>query len=288
MPRSAAQFSYICKRCLQAYNWRNVSSTATIPQRRAFATSSPLTTSQAIAHEEDGVERSTTGAQKRIQNVASDTSQEDKVESGAMSRRLAAATEDALFEGGRAGKKAIEEAGFSEELKQKLLEKVKSQNFRAENASAFAGIGLPSSAGRGTRDIAVGQAWTGTESTEDVVLRMLDDAHKPLKPELRGLSRDNGPVVDLRLKREPKQSSGQRLANARDRTSIYTVSKDSQMSKEEREMMRKELKDRFAPAARAMPTSFRGLEGLANERIEDAIARGQFKVEYFPFGRFTT
>jgi hypothetical protein len=42
--------------------------------------------------------------------------------------------------------------------------------------------------------------------------------------------------------------------------------------------MRKELKERFTPGARAMPNSIRGLAALANERIEDAIARGQFKV----------
>ena len=41
--------------------------------------------------------------------------------------------------------------------------------------------------------------------------------------------------------------------------------------------MRKELKERFTPGARPMPTSVQGLAALANERIEDAIARGQFR-----------
>ena len=50
------------------------------------------------------------------------------------------------------------------------------------------------------------------------------------------------------------------------------------MSDEERDKLRQELKDRFTPGARAMPNSIRGLAALANERIEDAIARGQFKV----------
>jgi hypothetical protein len=50
------------------------------------------------------------------------------------------------------------------------------------------------------------------------------------------------------------------------------------MTDKEREDMRKELKERFTPGARAMPNSIRGLAALANERIEDAIARGQFKV----------
>lgn len=41
--------------------------------------------------------------------------------------------------------------------------------------------------------------------------------------------------------------------------------------------MRKELRERFTPGARPMPTTLQGLTSLANERIEDAIARGQFK-----------
>ena len=107
---------------------------------------------------------------------------------------------------------------------------------------------------------------------------MLDDARKPLKPGLRGPAKIPSPIVDLRLKKAPSQKPGQRLANARDKSSIYAISKDSQMTDKEREDMRKELKERFTPGARAMPNSIRGLAALANERIEDAIARGQFKV----------
>jgi hypothetical protein len=199
-------------------------------------------------------------------------------EQGAMSRRLAEATEDALFEGGIAGRKAVEDAGFSEELKNKLLEKVEAAKFRSENATAFAEAGLTSSIGRGSRVIATGQPWTGSESTEDAVLRMLDDARKPLKPGLRAAAKIPSPIVDLRLKPQPKLAPGQRLANARDKTSIYAASKDSQMTAKERADLKKELKDRFTPGARPMPNSLRGLAALANERIEDAIARGQFKV----------
>ncbi|RAL68124.1 hypothetical protein DID88_008836 [Monilinia fructigena] len=136
------------------------------------------------------------------------------------------------------------------------------------------------SRGKKQGDVAVGQAWTGQEATEDTVLRMLDDdARKPLSPGLRGPGKIPSPVVDLRLKREPKQRPGQRLANARDKTSIYAISKDGQMTEEEREEMRRDLKERFTPGARAMPNSIRGLAALANERIEDAIARGQFKEQ---------
>jgi len=191
-----------------------------------------------------------------------------------MSRRLAEATEDALIEGGRGGRKAVEEAGFSDELKEKLLERIKAANSRSENAAAFSEAGMSSNVGRGSRVIATGQA------TEDTVLRMLDDARKPLKPGLGAPAKIPSPVIDLRPKREPKQRPGQRLANARDKTSIYAISKDTSMTDKEREDMRRELKERFTPGARAMPNSIRGLAALANERIEDAIARGQFKVSH--------
>jgi hypothetical protein len=49
------------------------------------------------------------------------------------------------------------------------------------------------------------------------------------------------------------------------------------MSPEEQAQVRQELKERFAPGARPMPATLHGLAALANERIEDAIARGQFR-----------
>lgn len=200
-------------------------------------------------------------------------------EQGAMSRRLSEAAEEALLEGGRSGRKAIEESGFSEELKDRILSRVTAAKFKSDNASAFAEAGLTSRVGQGSRDIAAGQAWSGEESSQDTMLRMLDDAKRPLAPGLRGRAKIPSPVVvDLRPKGQPKIKPGQRLANARDKTSIYAVSKDEQMSPEERDKMRKNLKERFGPGVGTMPNSFRGLAALANERIEDAIARGQFKV----------
>lgn len=74
-----------------------------------------------------------------------------------------------------------------------------------------------------------------------------------------------------------QKSHGERLANARDRTSVYALSQDPSLSENEREKMRKILKERFTAGARPMPGSVQGLAALANERIEDAIARGQFR-----------
>ena len=79
------------------------------------------------------------------------------------------------------------------------------------------------------------------------------------------------------MKKAVQKSHGQRLANARDRTSVYALSQDPSLSDNEKEKMRKILKERFTAGARPMPGSVQGLAALANERIEDAIARGQFK-----------
>lgn len=109
---------------------------------------------------------------------------------------------------------------------------------------------------------------------------MLNDAHKPLRgtgPPKTPTPRGPPVSVDMRMKKAVQKSHGERLANARDRTSVYALSQDPSLSENEREKMRKILKERFTAGARPMPGSVQGLAALANERIEDAIARGQFK-----------
>ncbi|KAM4059279.1 DnaJ, subfamily C [Hirsutella rhossiliensis] len=191
-----------------------------------------------------------------------------------MARRLEEATEDALLSGGASGRRAVEDAGFSDELKKKLLEKIADAQFKGQNADA----GLPPAAGQGTRHTAAAQPWTGSETTEDSVLRMLDDAHKPLKPGARG--KYQPPPVDMRLKRGPAQSPGQRAVSARDQASMYAsmgIKGSKGLSDEERDELKREFRERFQPGARSIRVSVSGLAALANERIENAIARGQFK-----------
>ncbi|KAG4271160.1 hypothetical protein FPRO04_11240 [Fusarium proliferatum] len=200
-------------------------------------------------------------------------------ELGPLAQRLEEATEEALFTGGRAGRRAVEDAGFSEELKERLLNKIEDANFKSGNASAFAEAGLSPTAGEGTRHIASAQVWTGEESTADTVLRMLDDAKKPLAPGLRG--KFQPPPVDMRLQKQPGRSAGEKVAKARDKVNTYVGMGGQQakngMSEDEKEAWRKELRERFEPGGRALPNSITGLAALANERIENAIARGQFK-----------
>lgn len=196
-----------------------------------------------------------------------------------MTRRLQEATEEALFTGGSAGRRAVQDAGFSEELKEKLLSKIADANFRHEYANALADMDLSSTAGQGTRHIATAAPWTGEEATADTVLRMLDDTKKPLKPELRSKFQ-TPPVVDPRVKRTPAVPPRQKAIHARDRASLYAglgLKEDKGLSDKERDELRKEFRARFEPVARAMPATPSGLAALANEQIENAIARGKFK-----------
>ena len=103
---------------------------------------------------------------------------------------------------------------------------------------------------------------------------MLNDAHKPLRG--FGKPKISNPI-DLRLKSLKPVPEAVRLANARDKTSIYALSQDNTMSEKEKEEMRKTLKARFTSDARPLPATVQGLQGVASQRIEDAIARGQFK-----------
>ncbi|KAF3070661.1 hypothetical protein GL218_00055 [Daldinia childiae] len=257
--------SYICARCAHGLLAQNAPNPA-INQWRRYATKS--------------THSSADSSPSRQSNSIAD--EDTKPELGPMARRLQEATEEALLTGGRAGRRSVEDAGFSDELKERLLAKVKDAEFRSEYAAAFAEADMPSAAGVGTRLAATSQPWTGTEATEDAVLRMLDDAHKHLKRDLRGRPKlpDLQPI-DMRIRQEPKMKAGHRAANARDKASVYTGMglKEAQggLSEKEREAMRKEFRDRFRPAARSLPNSLTGLASLANERIEDAIARGQFK-----------
>lgn len=253
---------FICRHCLQA------------SRRRPTL---PITNYSTQAGASKAEEQQSKGATEKDKE-SSDALAPEK-ELGPMAQRLEEATEEALFTGGRAGRRAVEDAGFSEELKERLFSKIADAEFKSEHAGAFAEAGLSSSVGEGTRHIASAQAWTGEEHAADTVLRMLDDARKPLAPGLRG--KFQPPPVDMRLRGQTKRSAGEKVAKARDKVNTYVGMGAQQpkngMSEDEKEAWRRELRERFEPGARALPNTITGLAALANERIENAIARGQFK-----------
>ncbi|KAI5863994.1 hypothetical protein GGS23DRAFT_562496 [Durotheca rogersii] len=258
--------AYVCVRCALNSLTTRTSLVPGFVQLRKYTTESPVApTAQPSTRKHEGPADGNTNS-----------------EPGPMARLLEDATEEVLLTGGSAGRRAIEDAGFSEELKERLLARVKDAQFRSAHASAFTEANMPSAAGEGSRLTAISEPWTGTETTGDAVLRMLDDAHKPLKRELRGRPKipDLQPV-DMRIRQDPKVSPGYRAANARDKASVYAgmgmKKLQEGLSEQEKEAMRQEFRDRFRPAARALPSTLTGLASLANERIEDAMARGQFK-----------
>lgn len=60
-----------------------------------------------------------------------------------MSRRLSEMTEQSMEEGGRSARKTMEEAGFSEELKKQLEERIAESTFRSQNAAAISQVEMP-------------------------------------------------------------------------------------------------------------------------------------------------
>ena len=52
-------------------------------------------------------------------------------------------TDESIEQDGRSAKKAIEEGGFSEELKRRLGERIQESSFKSENPAAFAQVNMP-------------------------------------------------------------------------------------------------------------------------------------------------
>lgn len=75
-----------------------------------------------------------------------------------------------------------------------------------------------------------------------------------------------------------KIGAGSRIASAKENTAAYERINTMGMNEEEREKLRQEMRARFQPEGRTIvPGTINGIASLANKRIEDAIARGQFK-----------
>lgn len=123
------RWSFICTNCIhsrlqqiadvRAYG-RTLTTSITLPQQV-----------QASA-EQDGAHGSPEAAQ-----------QETPAPEGRMSARLAQLTEVSIEQGGQSAKKAVEEAGFSEELKWQLEARIQQSAFKSENAAAFAQANMP-------------------------------------------------------------------------------------------------------------------------------------------------
>ena len=277
MDRAAAK-AWTCARCLRLSSPGLVSrSTPQCTSWQEFHTAVARRAGQATARKDE------------------DEDETSEQEQGAMSRRLSEMAEETMDTGSKSDRKLMEQVGFSDDLKKQLEERITQTTFRARNQKALSEAELPVSprcqgkkihkllmslqsyAGQGTKAQAAADVWTGEEAIGDAALRMLDDSYKKIRQPTR-VPRVSTPRASVRPPlRSRNVSAADRLAAARDNTSMYAVSQQENMSEKEREQFRKQLKSRFQPGARPMPTTLQGLTSLANERIEDAIARGQFK-----------
>lgn len=130
MPGAHSASPYVCARCL-----RRQSERLRCPRRygllhRAFSSTLPPREQQSAAQqvkvddEQHGQEQQSEGT-------------------GAMSRRLADMTDETLESGGRTARKAVQEAGFSEELKKRLEARIQDSTFKSGNSAAFAQVDMP-------------------------------------------------------------------------------------------------------------------------------------------------
>ena len=130
MPTTSVTASLICVRCLfrksRRWNWSDSNGF----YRRSLSSTLPLEDQKAPAG--DG----------QVQGVEKEAYTQNASE-GAMSRRLAEITEETIKSGGRTAEKAMDEAGFSEDLRKKLEARIGESSFRHQNPSAFAQVDMP-------------------------------------------------------------------------------------------------------------------------------------------------
>lgn len=117
-----------CANCLRGQRQRLSRSVASQSPLKSFTASSPVGQSQETAQH---------GADN------GNSSDGDAAEVGAMSRRLSEMTDETIESGNRSTRKAVEEAGFSEDLKRQLEERLSGASPRSQNQQAFSEVDMP-------------------------------------------------------------------------------------------------------------------------------------------------
>ncbi|KAK9236329.1 hypothetical protein V1525DRAFT_457710 [Lipomyces kononenkoae] len=294
-----------CARCIRSI--QPLTLTTSIPCIAAVRLSSTTTTQHVSESNNNNPKESPEPEQSEPTNQQNPTEGAvfDEDDIGYMKRRLLQLAEEAspIKDDPMAGRASNDDFMSVKELND-LQERLSAQTFKQEHAQTIAAAQLPASASKQTRDLAFSKPWTGTESTEDAVLRMLVDANKPLRipgaGSAQGSYRKAGgagaatggsgnPIPHPKMKRSTPASV--RLARARELSLEYSIAKNtgvppdtkdkeknsansSGQVEEDKEFSRL-YRDRFR-GPRAMPGTLHGLRALADERIEEARARGQF------------
>lgn len=113
-----------CVSSLSTIPWNGQRLSAAIP--RSFSTVSPR-------------RQNTDSQTKEGENEPS----QNEEEQGALSRKLSAMTEDAMLEGGGSARRNMEQAGFSEDLKRQLEERIAGGSFKNDYAAAHSLVDMP-------------------------------------------------------------------------------------------------------------------------------------------------
>lgn len=134
MPWNSSVTSTICARCL--YRQFRVSTLST----RGYNVLRNLNTSSASPQQ---AEQPAAASKAEVGEGAPNNAAEKTNEQGAMSRRLAEMTDETIKQGGRSAQKAVEESGFSEDLKRQLEQRILDSKFKSDNPAAFAQLNMP-------------------------------------------------------------------------------------------------------------------------------------------------
>jgi hypothetical protein len=154
-------------------------------------------------------------------------------------------TEKNVEQGGRSARRAMQEAGFSEELTKSMEAKIAAANLAADES-------VPTSS-----DAADAPTQNPVEDRKSV----------PRIPRTLAVQKKIFKATD----------AGMRIAHARDKTDVYAAAKDTSVNDDERARFRAEMKERFKPGSRQVAATLQGLAALADRRVEEAISRGAFK-----------
>ena len=203
-----------------------------------------------------------TEPESKAEDAASPELVRDPAEDSAIVRRLQSLAESAqpLRDDPKAGTLAsVLSSTITDQDILKLQDRISQATFDAAYPRAQAEASLPRSADKLTRNIAADNPWTGEESTHDSVLRMLTDVHKPLNMQVPKPTLSSLPLKGPAKKFTPQKGTGRVLA-AKEASQGYSL-----------------LKEKLSPGFRAMPATMEGLASLAEERIQDARTRGEFK-----------
>jgi hypothetical protein len=119
--------AWVSLNCARTYSLPTTSLPKSIALR-TFSSYSPLAAGKATSPSDEDEDAKQNGAQE---------------EEGAMSRRLAEMAEETMDTGSKSDRKLMQDAGFSEELKRKLEERIEQTVFLAENQQAFSEADMP-------------------------------------------------------------------------------------------------------------------------------------------------